>query len=104
MCGHYTDDRGKSGKCSVTNAYVYNTFDYYIRNGHVVEMWGYEIPAVEVTVAVWGVEKNIRAQVYTAYETGALDSYSREAGHYPVLSDNSDPSVRTEAKKAAKKK
>ena len=94
MCGHHTSDRGKSGKCSVTNAHLYNTFDHYIRAGHVVEMWACEIPAVEATVDIWGTMTKIRTQAYTAYETGAMDAYSREAGHYPPLSDNSDPSHR----------
>lgn len=104
LCGHHITERGKSRDCSKTNGFIYNTFDYYIRNGASIEMWAFEIPAVEVAVSVWGDEKTIRAQVYTAYETGALDTYARESGHYPCLSDNSDPSHRTEAKKSVKKK
>lgn len=31
LCGHHTTDRGKSGKCSGTNAYIYNTFYFYLK-------------------------------------------------------------------------
>ena len=32
LCGHYILERGKSGKCSITNAFIYNTFDFYLQN------------------------------------------------------------------------
>jgi hypothetical protein len=91
LCGHHTEDRGLSGKCSVTNAYLYNTLDHYIRNGSQVKMYGYRIPSVQVTVDIWGSSKVIEAQVYNAFESRAIDSYRRNTGHNPQLSDNSDP-------------
>lgn len=94
LCGHHTIDRGKSGKCSVTNAYLYNTLDYYVEKGCVVQMHGFKIPQSVVTISVWGKDTEVVPQVYTAYETGALEAYKKAIGHYPALSDNSDPSQR----------
>jgi hypothetical protein len=91
LCGHHTEDRGGSGKCSVTNAYLYNTLDYYIRNGSQVKMYGYRIPSVQVTIDIWGSNTNVEAQVYNAFESKAMNAYHHETGHNPQLSDNSDP-------------
>lgn len=91
LCGHHTEDRGGSGKMSVTNAYLYNTLDHYIRNGYDVKMYGYRIPSVQVSIDIWGTLVNVEAQVYNAFESIAITTYNRECGHNPQLSDNSDP-------------
>lgn len=44
LCGHHTMHRGKSGKCSETNAYIYNTFEYYLLNGVEIKMYSLLIP------------------------------------------------------------
>jgi hypothetical protein len=31
LCGHHIEERDKSGDCSKTNAYIYNTFEFYLR-------------------------------------------------------------------------
>jgi hypothetical protein len=94
LCGHHTTDRGKSGKCSVTNAYLYNTFEDSLKQGNIIKMYGFKIPDVKVEMSVW--EKNITfsPQTYTVFETTALEQYKLECGKYPQLSDNSDPSHR----------
>jgi len=94
LCGHHTADRGKSGKCSVTNAYIYNTLDHYVEKGHSVQMYAFKIPQPVITLSIWGNDTTIVPQVYTAYETGALEEYKKVLGRYPALSDNSDPSQR----------
>lgn len=91
LCGHHTEDRGKSGRCSVTNAYIYNTLDYVIKDGGIVKMYGFRIPSVTVHVNVWGSSVDVEAQVYNAYESKAITMYIRESGHSPQLSKNSDP-------------
>jgi hypothetical protein len=95
LCGHHVPERGKSRDMSKTNAFLYHTFEHYIGEGHRVEMWGYEIPRVMNTVALPSGVKEIAAKVAHAYEADVLDLYAKEAGHFPVLSDNSDPSLRT---------
>lgn len=98
LCGHHIPERGKSRDCSKTNGFIYNTFDYYIRKGHTVKMWGFRIEPVTVNVNIWGETKDILPQIYTAFETNALEKYKTQTGHYPSLNDNSDPSHRTKKK------
>lgn len=95
LCGHHIKERGKSRDCSKTNGFVYNTFDHYLRNGHTIQMWAYQLTPVFVSVDIWGENHTVMAQVYTAYETRALEAYKRITGHYPALSDNSDPNHRS---------
>lgn len=94
LCGHHTEDRGKSGKCSVTNAYIYNTLHYYITDGNEVKMYGYRIPDIKVYVDIWGNHIEVDAQVYNAYESVAIKKYLDEVGHQPQLSLNSDPNYK----------
>ncbi len=94
LCGHHTIDRGGSGKCSVTNAYLYNTLDYYIKNGHDVKMYGSRIPSTPVHVDIWGEKVVVEAQIYNAFESRAINIYHTETGHNPQLSNNSDPNHR----------
>jgi hypothetical protein len=94
LCGHHTEDRGKSGKCSVTNAYIYNTFEHLLKEGSIIKMLGYKIPDTKVTMDIWGNNVVFSPQTYTVFETSALEKYKLECGTYPQLSDNSDPSHR----------
>lgn len=54
LCGHHIQERQKSGRCSVTNAYVYNTLHFYIKHGINIEIYAYEIEPVIVDVEVFG--------------------------------------------------
>lgn len=94
LCGHHVPQRGKSGKCSITNGFVYNTLDYNLRQGHNIEMYGYKIPQQECEVIVFGLTKKVKAQVYQAYETICLEEYKKQVGRYPILSDNADPNYK----------
>lgn len=94
LCGHHTTDRGKSGKCSVTNAYIYNTFEHYLKEGLTIKMHGFKIPDIKVSMSVWDKECIFSPQTYTIFETNALEIYKQKYGVYPQLSDNSDPSHR----------
>jgi hypothetical protein len=94
LCGHHTEDRGGSGKMSVTNAYLYNTLDHYIGSDKHIKMYAYRIPPVKVNVDIWGSTVEVEAQVYNAFESIAISTYHRESGHNPQLSDNSDPTHR----------
>ena len=57
-------------------------------------MFGYKIPDVKITMSVWDTDAIFSPQTYTIYETSALETYKTKCGHYPQLSDNSDPSHR----------
>lgn len=47
LCGHYTQEQGKSGNCSNTNAFIYNTFLFYLTNDNsIIKMFGYKFASI----------------------------------------------------------
>jgi len=91
LCGHHIEERGKSGDCSKTNGFIYNTFEFYLSLGCKIEMYGYELPKTEITIEIFGKETKITAQTYHAYESTFLEDYKKNYNEYPILSDNCDP-------------
>lgn len=91
LCGHHITERGKSGDCSKTNAFIYNTFNFYLKNEYKIEMFGYKLPKLNVKVEILGEEHILTAQVYHKYESIFLEKFKKKYGEYPCLSDNSDP-------------
>lgn len=91
LCGHHIEERGKSGDCSKTNGFIYNTFDFYLNLGCKIQMYGYELPKTEITIEIFGKETRITAQTYHAYESTFLEDYKKFYNEYPILSDNCDP-------------
>jgi hypothetical protein len=91
ICGHYIEERGKSGDCSKTNGFIYNTFEFYLSLGCKIQMYGYELPKTEITIEIFGKETKITAQTYHAYESRFLEDYKSQYSGYPILSDNCDP-------------
>lgn len=94
LCGHHTLERGGSGKMSITNAFIYNTFEFYLKLGYKIEMYAFLIPKAKVNIEILGKIKTIDAQVYHVYESEFMSLYKKRTGHYPFLSDNSDPKFR----------
>lgn len=91
LCGHHIEERGKSGDCSKTNGFIYNTFEFYLSLGCKIEMYGYELPKTEFTIEIFGKPTKITAQTYHAYESTFLEDYKKMYNEYPLLSDNCDP-------------
>jgi hypothetical protein len=91
LCGHHIEERGKSGDCSKTNGFIYNTFEFYLNLGCKIEMYGYELPKTEIIIEIFGKETKITAQTYHAYESTFLEDYKKNYDEYPILSDNCDP-------------
>jgi hypothetical protein len=91
LCGHHVEERGKSGDCSKTNGFIYNTFEFYLNLGCKIQMYGYELPKTEIAIDIFGKETKITAQTYHAYESAFLEDYKRTYNEYPILSDNCDP-------------
>jgi hypothetical protein len=91
LCGHHIEERGKSGDCSKTNGYIYNTFDFYLNLGCKIQMYGYELPKTEISIEIFGKNLNIIAQTYHAYESRFLEDYKNTYNEYPLLNDNCDP-------------
>jgi hypothetical protein len=95
LCGHHVKERGKSGDCSKTNGFIYNTLVFYLQLGCKVEMIGYELPKTEIKIEICGKEIIISAQTYHAYESNFLDDYKKHYKEYPFLCDNCDPSYKS---------
>lgn len=91
LCGHHIKERGKSGDCSKTNAFIYNTFEFYLNKNCKIEMYGYELPKKEISIDIFGNEIKIIAQTYHAYESIFIEDYKKNYNDYPILNDNCDP-------------
>lgn len=94
LCGHHIKERGKSGDCSKTNAFIYNTLDFYLSLGCNAKMYGYKLPQTTATIDLLGKATTITVQTYHAYESTMLEDYKKQYGDYPVLSDNCDPTYK----------
>jgi hypothetical protein len=104
LCGHHIPERGKSGDCSKTNGFIYNTFEYYLLLGCKIEMFGYQLPKTEITINIFQKSFNITAQTFHAYETAFLEDYKQMYNNYPILSDNCDPKYKIQNKQNNKQK
>lgn len=97
LCGHHVEGRGKSGKCSVTNAFIYNTFEFYLKNGYKIEMFGYKLPKTIIKISAdiaFGEEIEEPVQTYHLLEGMCLKQFKKKYGEYPPLSKNSDPKMK----------
>lgn len=94
LCGHHVPERGKSGDCSKTNAYIYNTFEFYLQQGCTIQMYGYELPKIFLTHKIINEKVVAPVQTYHIYESKYLAHYKQKYGDYPFLSDNCDPKHR----------
>lgn len=91
LCGHHVRERGKSGDCSKTNGFVYNTFEFYLRQGYEIKMYGYKLPETKTEVKIFEKDFKVITQSYHIYESVFLDSFKKKYEEYPVLNNNSDP-------------
>ena len=92
LCGHHVCERGKSGKMSVTNAHLYHTIENTLLLGEKWEIWGWCLPREVIEKEIMGEVTKIAVQTYHAYEAVTMKIFKKLTGHYPILSDNCDPS------------
>lgn len=91
LCGHHIKERGKSGDCSKTNGYIYNTFVFYANLNCDIKMYGFKLPKTEVEIEILDKKIKVIAQTYHAYESIYMADYKEHYDMVPVLCDNSDP-------------
>lgn len=91
LCGHHIEERGKSGDCSKTNGYIYNTFYFYLLNNVNIKMYAYKIPVVTHNCNILDEECEIKVQTFHAYESKYIENFKKLYGEIPFLCDNSDP-------------
>ena len=94
LCGHHILERGKTGDCSKTNGFIYNTFEFYLLSGCKIEMYGYELPIKQYEIEILGIKTMIVVQTYHAYESSFLEDHKKKYGDLPVLCNNGDPEYR----------
>lgn len=94
LCGHHIAERGKSGDCSKTNGFIYNTFEFYLHLDCTIQMYAYQLPKTQFEIEIFGEKTMVTAQTYHAYESRYLEDYKKHYGYYPVLSDNCDPNYK----------
>ena len=85
LCGHHIEERSKSGDCSKTNGFIYNTLQFYLHLGCRITMYGHELPKTEVTVNIFGKDVKILTQTYHIYESVLLEEYKKQYNEYPIL-------------------
>jgi hypothetical protein len=94
-CGHHVTERGRSGDCSKTNGYIYNTFDFYLNLGFDIDMYGYRLEPHVFSVSIFDDEcMEVTAQIFHAYESRYIERFKCKYGFLPQLCENSDPSYR----------
>jgi hypothetical protein len=91
LCGHHIKERGKSGDCSKTNGYIYNTFDFYLNNGCNISMYAYKLPKIEIDMKVLDDNIKMPVQTYHIYESKFIEDYKKKYLNYPYLSTNRMP-------------
>lgn len=94
LCGHHVEERGKSGDCSKTNGFIYNTFEFYLNLGCKIQMYGYKLPQITTVIDIFDEEVKVVSQTFHVYESKFLDDFKKKYNVYPVLSDNCDPNYR----------
>lgn len=90
ISGHHTVSRGGKDKMSVTNAYIYNTFEFYINLGYEIKMYAFRIPQSTITINILGNDVDVIAQTYHAYEAKYLSDFIQNY-YTPFLCNNKDP-------------
>ena len=94
LCGHHIEERGKSGDCSKTNGFIYNTLVFYLNLECKIQMYGYKLPKTEISIEIFDKETKITPQTYHAYESKCLEDYKNNYKEYPILSNNCDPNYK----------
>jgi hypothetical protein len=102
-CGRHIKERGKSGYCSKTNGFIYNTLCFYLETGHEVELFAKKLNPhyVNDTIFENTVKERlirIKAQIYHAIESEYICDFEQTNGFKPFLCDNSDPNHRKKMK------
>lgn len=91
LCGHHTLSRGKSGDCSKTNGFIYNTFYHYLNNNSKIFMYGLRLQPEYIEKTILDTKIKIKVQTYHAFESIFLLDFKISYGFLPYLNDKCDP-------------
>ena len=100
LCGHHVPERNKSGKMSVTNAYLYHTIEKDLLENEDVswEIYTINIQPEYVTRNFMEETLLIKSQLYHGYESCSIKQYKELSGMNPQFSINSDPDYQKKIK------
>ena len=90
LCGHHVVERGKSGRNSVTNSMIYNTFEFYLKLGYKIQMYGYKLPIIKTTIEIDNKTYEIVVQTYHKYESVYIGNYEYNYKMELLLGKNRD--------------
>ena len=93
LSGYYNSNRkdieGKeySGKCSITNANIYNTIenDLMIDDMNRWCFWTWKLPKVKIPIVIFDENIDIEAQTYHVYESIIIDKFKSIIGNNTIL-------------------
>jgi hypothetical protein len=89
LCGHHTRERGKSGDMSKTNAFVYNTFEHYLKLDSIICMYAYKIPQSSVQINYMNVLSiNENPQTFHIFEQKCIERYENQYKNKLIFSNN----------------
>lgn len=88
LCGHHVKERGKSGDCSKTNGFIYNTFVFYLQLKFKIKMYAYKLPKAEIEIDIFNAKQKILVQTFHIYENTFFTDYKKTYDNIPVLCDN----------------
>lgn len=92
LCGFHVQERGKSGKMSVTNAHIYHTIEKdLLETNSTWCFWVWDLPRTEIRVPIFDETVTVVAQTYHAYESCCIKKFKNLTGSIPILCDNCDP-------------
>lgn len=92
LCGHHIEERGKKETSSITNRYIYNTFDYYLRNNGKIKMYAKDLIPIKIKQKILDENVEILTQTYHAYESVYLNDFKKyNDNKIPILNYNYDP-------------
>jgi len=88
LCGHHVKERGKSGDCSKTNGFIYNTFVFYLQLNYKIKMYAYKLPKAEIDINIFNIKQKILVQTFHIYENTFFNDYKKTYNNIPILCDN----------------
>jgi hypothetical protein len=91
LTGHLIKERGKNESSSSTNYRIYNTFEFYLKLGCVIEMFAYEIEPQFVVTDILGEKQKVPISVFHVIESKIISDFQKTYPRKVLISYNSDP-------------
>jgi hypothetical protein len=94
LSGYHSLARGKSGKNSVTNHVIYDTFEFYLSLGCEIKMYGHKLKPLREARDRYGEFKKLPSLDHTNWEARLMRLFALRYNRAPALGKNSDKKQR----------